>query len=109
MEKTDLLFITLIKFRKSVKDVVNVVQHLFHLFPNVKIIENYWTLGDYDAVWIYEAPSDMKPIKLGIDIDDAIQTQTLVVIPSDDVQSLTFSKIDKIIHKNDLRKRIDDN
>ena len=54
----------------------------------VKIIGTYWTLGKYDAVWIYEAPNEKVAVKLGIDAGEAMQTQTLVAIPRDEAMKL---------------------
>jgi len=76
------MFITLIKFRKKAKDVVEVGNKVMQNLPvGVKIIGTYWTLGRFDSVWIYEAPSEKEAIKLGISVGEVAQTQTLVALP----------------------------
>ncbi len=77
-----MMFITLIKFRKKAKDVVETGNKVMQNLPaGVKIIGTYWTLGRFDSVWIYEAPSEKEAIKLGISVGEVAQTQTLVALP----------------------------
>ncbi|MCH7940392.1 MAG: GYD domain-containing protein [Nitrosopumilaceae archaeon] len=84
-----MIFITLIKFRKNAKDVVEVGNKVMQNLPSgVKIIGTYWTLGRFDSVWIYEAPSEKEAIKLGVAVGDVAQTQTLVAIPRDEALKL---------------------
>lgn len=84
-----MMFITLIKFRKNAKDVVEVGNKAMQNLPSgVKIIGTYWTLGRFDSVWIYEAPSEKEAIKLGISVGDVAQTQTLVAVPRDEALKL---------------------
>ena len=84
-----MIFISLIKFRKNAKDVAEFGKQLMQNLPEgVKIISSYWTLGRYDAVWVYEAPSEMTALKLGIKAGDLMQTQTLVAISRDDALKL---------------------
>jgi uncharacterized protein with GYD domain len=84
-----MLFIALIKFKKKAKDVVEIGKSVMQNLPEgVKIIGTYWTLGKYDAVWIYEAPSEKVAVKLGIAAGEAMQTQTLVAIPRDEAMKL---------------------
>ena len=82
-------FITLIKFKKKVSEVVEVGKFVMkNLPPGVKMIATYWTLGKYDAVWIYEAPSEKDAMKLGISVGDVAETQTLVAVPRDEAMKL---------------------
>ncbi len=82
-------FIALIKFKKKARDVVEIGKSVMQNLPEgVKIIGTYWTLGKYDAVWIYEAPNEKVAIKLGIEAGEAMQTQTLVAITRDEAMKL---------------------
>lgn len=84
-----MIFIALIKFRKKARDVVEIGKKVMQNLPEgVKIIGTYWTLGRFDAVWIYEAPNEKVAIQLGIDAGDAMQTQTLVAISRDEALKL---------------------
>ena len=84
-----MFFIALIKFKKKARDVVEIGKKVMQNLPEgVKIISTYWTLGEYDAVWIYEAPNEKVAIKLGIEAGEAMQTQTLVAITRDEAMKL---------------------
>ncbi len=84
-----MLFIALIKFKKKARDVVEIGKKVMQNLPEgVKIISTYWTLGEYDAVWIYKAPNEKVAVKLGIEAGEAMQTQTLVAIPRDEAMKL---------------------
>jgi uncharacterized protein with GYD domain len=47
----------------------------------VKVLANYWTLGRYDAVWIYEAPNEKAMMKAQLRVGDIVATETLVAVP----------------------------
>jgi uncharacterized protein with GYD domain len=84
-----MIFITLIKFKKKAKDVVEVGKRIMQNLPaGVKIIGTYWTLGRYDAVWVYEGKSEKDAIKLFIDAGDVASTETLVAISRDEAMKL---------------------
>ena len=84
-----MIFIALIKFKKKAKDVVEYGKKVMQNLPEgVKIIGTYWSLGRYDAVWIYEAPNEKVAIQLGIDAGDAMKTETLVSISREDALKL---------------------
>ncbi len=84
-----MFFIALIKFKKKAKDVVEVGKKVMQNLPEgVKIIRTQWTLAEYDAVWIYEAPNEKVAVKLGIEAGEAMQTQTLVAITRDEAMKL---------------------
>ena len=84
-----MIFIALIKFKKKAKDVVEIGKSVMQNLPEgVKIIGTYWTVGKYDAVWLYEAPNEKVAIKLGINAGEAMETQTLVAIPRDEAIQL---------------------
>ncbi len=84
-----MIFIALIKFKKKAKDVVEYGKKVMQNLPEgVKIIDTYWSLGRYDAVWIYEAPNEKVAIQLGIDAGDAMKTETLVAISREEALKL---------------------
>ena len=84
-----MLFIALIKFKKKARDAAEYGKEIVeNLQKGVKIIGTYWTLGRYDAVWVYEAPSEKEAIKLGIDAGEVMQTQTLVAISREEAIKL---------------------
>ena len=84
-----MFFIALIKFKKKAKDVVEIGKKVMQNLPEgVKIISTYWTLGEYDAVWIYEAPNEKVAVKIGIEAGEAMQTETLVAITRDEAMKL---------------------
>lgn len=82
-------FISLIKFRKKAKEVVETGNKVLqNLPPGVKIIGTYWTLGRYDSVWIFEAPSEKEAIKLGIAVGEVARSQTLVAVSREEALKL---------------------
>lgn len=84
-----MIFIALVKFRKNAKEAFELGKRILeNLPPRIKIISMYWTLGEYDAVWIYEASSEKDVIKLGIDAVHVTQTQTLVALPRNEAIKL---------------------
>ncbi len=84
-----MIFITLIKFKKKAKDVVEVGNKVLqNLPPGVKIISSYWTIGRFDSVWVYEAPSEKEAMKLGIDIGEVAKSQTMIALPRDEALKL---------------------
>ncbi len=84
-----MIFIALIKFKKKAREVVEYGKKVMENLPEgVKIIDTYWSLGRYDAVWIYEAPNEKVAIQLGIDAGDAMKTETLVAISREEAMKL---------------------
>ncbi|KRT60851.1 MAG: Uncharacterized protein XU09_C0008G0321 [Thaumarchaeota archaeon CSP1-1] len=84
-----MIFIALIKFRKKARDVAEFGKKLMQNLPEgVKILGSYWTLGRFDAVWIYEAPNEKIAMQLGIEAGELMQTQTLVAISRDEALKL---------------------
>ena len=55
---------------------------------DVKMIGSYWTLGRYDAVWIYDAPNEKVAMNLGVDASEAMDTRTLVAVTREDALKL---------------------
>jgi len=84
-----MIFISLIKFRKKAKEVVEAGNKILKNLPSgVKIIGTYWTLGRYDSVWIFEAPSEKEAIKLGIAVGEVARSQTLVAVSREEALKL---------------------
>lgn len=84
-----MIFITLIKFRKKVSEVVEVGKKIMqNLPPGVKIIATYWTLGRYDSVWIFEGKDEKDAIKLWLPAGGVIRTETLVSLSREEALKL---------------------
>ena len=84
-----MIFITLLRFKKKARDVTEVGKKIMQNLPSsVKIIGTYWTLGRFDAVWVYEASSEKDAIKLFIDAGDVASTETLVALPREEAMKL---------------------
>jgi uncharacterized protein with GYD domain len=54
----------------------------------IKILSYYWTLGRYDAVFTFEAPSEKDAMKLAIEFGDAVTVETMVAIPREEAIKL---------------------
>jgi uncharacterized protein with GYD domain len=50
----------------------------------IKILGFYWTLGRYDDVIIFEAPTEKDAMKLAFDVREDVTTETLVAIPREE-------------------------
>jgi uncharacterized protein with GYD domain len=84
-----MIFISLIKFGKKAKDVVELGNKILKNPPKgVKMISTYWTLGRFDSVWIYEAPSEKEAMKLGVAIGEVARSQTMVALPREEALKL---------------------
>ena len=84
-----MMFLTLIKFRKKASDVVEVGKKIMqNLPPGVKIIGIYWTLGRYDAAWLYEGSNEKDAVKLWLNAGDVVRTETLVAISREEALKL---------------------
>ena len=83
------MFLTLIKFRKKASDVVEVGKKIMqNLPPGVKIIGTYWTLGRYDAAWLYEGSNEKDAVRLSLNAGDVVRTETLVAISREEALKL---------------------
>jgi len=79
----------MIKFNKKAKDVVEVGKEIMQNLPSgIKIIGTYWTLGKFDAVWIYEAPSEKEAMKLSIMASEVMRFQTMTAVSRDEAMKL---------------------
>jgi len=84
-----MIFISMIKFKKKAKDVVEVGKKIVqNLPPGIEMIGTYWTLGKFDAVWIYEAPSEKEAMKLSIMASEVMRFQTMTAVTRDEAMKL---------------------
>jgi uncharacterized protein with GYD domain len=54
----------------------------------INILGLYWTLGRYDGVMIFEAPSEKDAMKLAVDLRDGMTAETMVAIPREEAIKL---------------------
>ncbi len=79
----------MIKFKKHAKEVVPVGAQMMQSLPEgIKMIGSYWTLGRFDAVWIYEAPSEKEAMKLGVMAGDVMRFQTMTAVSREEAMKL---------------------
>ena len=84
-----MIFISMIKFKKSVSEVVETGKQVMNSLPSgIKMIGTYWTLGKFDAVWIYEAPSEKDAMRLGILTSNVMRLQTMTALSREDAMKL---------------------
>ncbi len=86
-----MIFVSLAKFRKkpnkeSVVDAAKMVEDFKK--RGIKVLSWYWTLGRFDAVFIFEAASEKEAMKTGIDISEWVATETLVAVPRQEAVNL---------------------
>ena len=86
-----MVFITLVKFKKKAESVAEFGNQLLkNLPPGVKVREIFWTLGEFDSIWIIDAPSEKEIFQLflrggGLEY---IDTKTLVGMKREDALKL---------------------
>ena len=84
-----MLFISMIKFKKKVGDVVEVGKEIMQNLPSgITRSGTYWTLGKFDAVWIYEAQSEKDAMKLGIMASKVMRFQTMTAVSREEAMKL---------------------
>jgi uncharacterized protein with GYD domain len=86
-----LIFISLIKDKKKpTKELTDkATKMLDELYKkDIKILGFYWTLGRYDDVVIFEAPSEKDAMKLAIEAKDDVEIETMVAIPREEALKL---------------------
>ena len=87
----NLLFITLVKFRKKpTKEMLAEVQR-FRNWVNEqggKILGSYWTLGRYDMVTISDCPDEKSHMKAMLKIADLVSTETLAAVTAEEAGKL---------------------
>ena len=84
-----MIFISMIKFKKKADDVVESGKEIMSNLPSgIKMIGTYWTLGKFDAVWIYEAPSEKEAMKLAVMTSEVMRFQTMTAVSRDEAMKL---------------------
>jgi uncharacterized protein with GYD domain len=87
----DVYFVALVKFKKKQTKAV--------VAENLKKVEEdtkegikwhgiYWTLGRYDAVAVFEAPSEKMAMKMAISRGENMAIETLVAVPVEEARKL---------------------
>lgn len=80
------------KVKTVTKDWLNQVNKLGEkmLKENIKVLGNYWTLGRFDGVLIFEAPTEKDAMKLAVEGAKLgfSTTETLVAIPREEAIKL---------------------
>jgi uncharacterized protein with GYD domain len=86
-----LMFITLVTFKKKAEAIAEFGNQLLkNLPPNVKVREIFWTLGEYDSIWIIDAPSEKEIFQMFLHGGglEYINTQTLVAMKREEALKL---------------------
>ena len=86
-----MIFISLIKDKKKpTKGLTDRVTKMMDELEKkgIKILGFYWTLGRYDTVVIFEAPTEKDAMKLAIEIKEDADTETMVAIPRQEALKL---------------------
>jgi len=84
-----MIFISMIKFKKNAKEVVKSGKEIMQNLPSgIKMVGTYWTLGKFDAVWVYEASSEKDAMKLGVMASEVMRFQTMTAVSRDDAMKL---------------------
>ncbi len=87
----DVYFIALVKFKKKQTKAI-VAENLKMVEADtkegVKWLGIYWTLGRYDAVALYEAPSEQAAMKMAIRRGENMAIETLVAVPVEEARKL---------------------
>lgn len=81
-----MLFIALAKFKTKLSREV-VAQNLKDIETDTKgqirYLNIYWTLGNYDTVVIFEAPDEKAAMNMALKRADRMEIVTLVAVPAD--------------------------
>ncbi len=86
-----MIFVNLGKMRKKpdkamAGDATKIVEEFKK--KGIKVLNWYWTLGRYDAVFIFEAASEREALKTATGISEWVATETLVAIPRQEAVNL---------------------
>jgi uncharacterized protein with GYD domain len=83
-------FISLIKWKQPPKrDIIEQsTKRLRDLEKQGIKLQQYWTLGRYDAVLIIEAPTEKDAMKMLIPWQEVIETETMVAVPREEAIKL---------------------
>ncbi len=84
-------FVGLVKFKKMQTKVV-VAENMKRIEEEtkggMKVHGIYWTLGQYDAVAIFEAPDEKAALKMSIHRAEDMDMETLVAVPIEEAKKL---------------------
>lgn len=84
-------FISLVKFKKKPSKAF-VAENQKRLEADtkegIKFLHIYWTLGRYDAVALFEAPSEKVAIQMAIRRAENMAMETLVAVPREEATKL---------------------
>jgi uncharacterized protein with GYD domain len=85
-----MFFVTLAKLRGAITEEFSKKTEQFMKNPpeGVKIHNVFYTLGRYDIVILYEAPSEKEALKAGVVFIDKAATETLVAIPLEEAKKV---------------------
>ena len=86
-----MIFISLIKDKKKpTKETTDQGTKMIDELKKkgIKILDFYWTLGRYDAVVVFEAPTEKDAMKLAIDVKEDVESETMVAIPRQEALKL---------------------
>lgn len=85
-----MIFITLVKWKQAPKkEIVDKGTKAGEEVRKQGIkLQQYWTLGRYDAVLIIEASTEKDAMKMLIPWQDVIETETMVAVPRDEAIKL---------------------
>ena len=87
----DVHFIALVKFKKKQTKAI-VEENLKRIEADtkegIKWLGIYWTLGRYDAVALFEAPSEQVAMKMAIRRAENMAIETLVAVPVEEARRL---------------------
>jgi len=86
-----MFFITVGRWRKKpTKEMVDQASKLLEQMgkEGIKRVGNYWTLGRYDIVAIFEAKDEKALMKAAIRFGDMFSLETLVAVPREEAVKL---------------------
>ena len=81
-------FVSLIKFKKDPRSVAEFGDRMLKNLPkDIKVKEAIWTLGQYDSVWIIEAPNERELFRYFLESGglEYAKTKTLVGMPREEI------------------------
>lgn len=87
-----MIFVNLGRFRKkpimdaASSDTANMLEGFKK--RGIKVLNWYWTLGQYDTVFVFEAENEKEAMKLSVEISEWVASETLVAIPRQEAINL---------------------
>jgi uncharacterized protein with GYD domain len=75
----EMIFVILSRWRgKPTKENIEKSSKVIASEPKVKVLGFYWTLGRYDSVLIVEAPNEKTVMKMLLQVEGYVSTETMV-------------------------------